>query len=138
MVLLFNQSIPPEQQDKSLLDKLWLESDSIVTLALHAMQDLVGRNFVFTLPEDSGAFLESFSNRSNVLSDFLAECCTLSPEARVFNVDLFAAFVDYCARNGLEALSRSRFYDLLSGVPNVYAKRIRIGKETGKGTWVFL
>ena len=38
VVLLFNQSIPPEQQDKSLLDKLWLESDSIVTLALHAMQ----------------------------------------------------------------------------------------------------
>ena len=133
VVLLFNQSIPPEQQDKSLLDKLWLESDSIVTLALHAMQDLVGRNFVFTLPEDSGAFLESFSNRSNVLSDFLAECCTLSPEARVFNVDLFAAFVDYCARNGLEALSRSRFYDLLSGVPNVYAKRIRIGKENRQG-----
>ena len=95
--------------------------------------DLVGRNFVFTLPEDSGAFLESFSNRSNVLSDFLAECCTLSPEARVFNVDLFAAFVDYCARNGLEALSRSRFYDLLSGVPNVYAKRIRIGKENRQG-----
>ncbi len=63
----------------------------------------------------------------------MAECCTLSPEARVFNVDLFAAFVDYCARNGLEALSRSRFYDLLSGVPNVYAKRIRIGKENRQG-----
>ena len=133
VVLLFNQSIPPEQQDKSLLDRLWLESDSIVTLALHAMQDLMGRNFVFTLPRDSGAFLASFSNRSNVLSDFLEECCTLSPDARVFNVDLFAAFVDYCARNGLESLSRSQFYDLLSGVPGVYAKRIRIGKENRQG-----
>ena len=79
VVLLFNQSIPPGQQDKSLLDRLWWEADSIVTLALHAMQDLMGRNFVFTLPEDSGAFLASFSNRSNVLSDFLAECFTLSP-----------------------------------------------------------
>lgn len=133
VVLLFNQSIPPEQQDKSLPDRLWREADSIVTLALHAMQDLMGRNFVFTLPGDSGAFLASFANRSNVLSDFLVECCTLSPEARVFNVDLFAAFVDYCARNGLEALSRSRFYDLLSGIPGVYAKRIRIGKENRQG-----
>lgn len=133
VVLLFNQSIPPEQQDKSLLDKLWLESDSIVTLALHAMQDLMGRNFVFTLPGDSEAFLASFSNRSNVLSGFIEECCILSPEARVFNTDLFAAFVDYCARNGLEALSRSHFYDLLSGVPNVYAKRIRIGEENRQG-----
>lgn len=133
VVLLFNQSIPPEQQDKRLLDRLWWEADSIVTLALHAMQDLMERNFVFTLPGDSGAFLASFANRSNVLSDFLEECCILSPEARVFNVDLFASFVDYCARNGLEALSRSRFYDLLSGVPGVYAKRIRIGKENRQG-----
>ena len=133
VVLLFNQSIPPEQQDKSLLDRLWREADSIVTLALHAMQDLIGRNFVFTLPGDSGAFLASFANRSNVLSGFLEECCIRSPEARVFNTELFTAFSDYCARNGLEVLSRSRFYDLLSGVPNVYAKRIRIGKENRQG-----
>jgi len=39
VVLLFNQSIPPEKQDKSLLDRLCKEADSIVTLALHALQD---------------------------------------------------------------------------------------------------
>lgn len=133
VVLLFNQSIPPGQQDKSLLDRLWWEADSIVTLALHAMQDLMGRNFVFTLPEDSGAFLASFANRSNILAGFLDECCVLSPKARVFNTDLFAAFVDYCARNGLETFSRDQFYDLLSGIPGIYAKRIRIGKENRQG-----
>ena len=57
MVLLFNQSIPPEKQDKSLLDRLCKEADSIVTLALHALQDLMERNFVFALPEDSKAVL---------------------------------------------------------------------------------
>ena len=133
VVLLFNQSIPPEKQDKSLLDRLCKEADSIVTLALHALQDLMERNFVFALPEDSKAFLESFVNRSNVLSGFIKERCILSPEARVFNTDLFAAFVDYCAQNGLEALSLSQFHDLLSGIPGVYAKRIRIGKENRQG-----
>lgn len=133
VILLFNQSIPPEKQDKSLLDRLWKEADSIVTLSLHALQNLMDRNFVFTQPEDSKSFLELFTNRSNVLSGFLGECCTLSPKARVFNVDLFAAFVDYCARNGLEAISRSHFFDLLSGIPGVYAKCVRIGKENRQG-----
>lgn len=133
VVLLFNQSIPPEQQDKSLLDRLWWEADSIVTLALHAMQDLMNRNFVFTLPKDSEAFLASFANRSNVLSGFLEECCIRSPKARVFNTVLFTAFSDYCARNGLEVLSRSQFYDLLSGIPGVFARRIRIGTENRQG-----
>ena len=133
VVLLFNQSIPPEKQDKNLLGRLCKEADSIVTLALHALQDLMERNFVFALPEDSKAFLESFVNRSNVLSGFIKERCILSPEARVFNTDLFAAFVDYCAQNGLEALSLSLFHDLLSGIPGVYAKRIRIGKENRQG-----
>ena len=132
-ILLFNRSIPPQQQDKQLPDKLWRERDAIVTLALRAMQELMERNFVFTLPEDSKSFLESFTNRSNVLSGFLEECCILSPKARVFNVELFNAFLEYCEQNGLEALSRSQFYDLLSGVPGVYAKRIRIGKENRQG-----
>lgn len=133
VVLLFNQSIPPEKQDKSLPDRLWWEADSIVTLALHAMQDLMSRNFVFVLPDDSRAFLASFVNRSNILSGFWEECCILSPKARVFNVELFDAFSNYCEQNGLESLSRSQFYDLLSGVPGVYAKRIRIGKENRQG-----
>lgn len=133
VILLFNQSIPPEKQDKSLLDRLWKEADSIVTLSLHALQNLMDRNFVFALPEDSKAFLASFACRSNVLPGFLEECCVLSLKARVFNTDLFAAFVEYCARNGLEAFSRNQFYDLLSGIPGVYAKRIRIGKENRQG-----
>ncbi len=132
-VLLFNRSIPLEQQDKHLLDSLLSEADSIVTLSLHALQRLMERNFAFTFPHDSKAFLVSFANRSNILAGFLEECCNLAPKARVFNADLLAAFADYCARNGLEPLPRGQFYDLLSGIPGVYAKRIRIGGENRQG-----
>ena len=132
-VLLFQQSIPLEKQDKQLLSQLCREADSIVTLSLHAVQRLMERNFEFTLPADSKVFLRSFATRSNILSGFLEECCILSPESKAFNTDLFEAFTTYCARNGLDTLSRSAFYDLLSGVPHVYAKRIRIGKENRQG-----
>ena len=132
-VLLFNTSVPSEEQDKRLLDKLWEERNAIITLALRAVQDLAKRNFEFSLPKDSKEFLASFSVRGNIIQGFLDECCILGPGERVFNVDLYKALETYCAQNGLECPSRPRFYELLSGIPYVTAKRIRIGTENRQG-----
>ena len=132
-VLLFNHSTPPEEQDKQLLDKLWVERDSIVTLALQAVQKLIERNFEFTMPEDSKTFLDAYKLRGNVFGGFFDECCVVEPSARVFNTDLYDAYLAYCKRNGLEVASKKTFYDLLSGVPGVYAKRIRIGTKNRQG-----
>ncbi len=132
-VLLFNISVPTEQQDKRLLEKLMEERDSIVTLALQAARELAGRNYVFTEPEDSRQFLEAFRVRGNILNAFLEECCILDPSARCFNVELYAAFQAFCERNGLDCLKKAKFYDLLSGIPHVAAKRLRIGDENRQG-----
>ena len=132
-VLLFNISVPPEKQDKLLLDKLWEERDSIVTLALRAAQQLSAQNFEFTQPKDSKEFLAAFALRGNVLGSFIEECCILSEDARVFNTDLYTAFLSFCTRNGLEPLPRNKFYELLSGIPHVMAKRLRIGSDNRQG-----
>lgn len=128
-VLLFNHSVPPQEQDRQLLDKLWEERDAIVTLALQAARDLMERNFAFTLPEDSRQFLDSYAMSGNLIQTFLAECCELHPDAKVFNVALYAAFSDFCAKNGVDRISRAAFYEQLSGVPHVFAKRIRMSGE---------
>lgn len=132
-VLLFNKSIPKAEQDKGLLDKLWEERDTIVTLALRAAEKLLERSFEFTFPQDSKEFLASFKHRGNVLGLFLEECCELSPEGKVFNTALYAAFTSFCEVNGLECMSRARFYEMLSGIPHVSARRLRIGNENRQG-----
>ena len=132
-LLLFNTSINSEDQDKGLLDKLWAERNSIVTLALDAVRGIAKCNYVFTCPEDSEEFLKSFELRGNVINAFVEDCCELSSKARVFNRELYPAFEEYCAKNGLERLSRQKFYDLLSGIPNVLMKRIRMNGENRRG-----
>lgn len=132
-VLLFNSSIEQDKQDRDLLEKLWAERNYIVTLALRTVKQLIERNYEFTQPDDSKEFLESFALRGNVLGAFLSECCILSPKAKVFNTDLYVAFEQFCHRNGLEPMTRSRFYALLSGIPHVFAKRLRIGNENRQG-----
>lgn len=132
-VLIFNNSIDPKEQDKPLLEKLWEERDSFVTLALRAAQRLAERNYEFTLPEDSKKFLDAFKLRGGVLNAFLNECCILESKARVFNTDLYAAYVFFSERNGIKKLSNQKLYDMLSGVPNVYVRRVRIGTENRQG-----
>lgn len=132
-VLLFNVSIPEEQQDKNLLDKLLEERDSIVTLALRALRKLAERNYEFTMPEDSKRFLMSFKVRGNIVGGFIEDCCVLNPNARVFNDDLYDAFETYCVRNGWNALKRHQLYELLSGYPHVGLTRFRMQGENKNG-----
>ena len=133
VVLLFNHSIPKEAQDKGLLDKLWNERDSIFTLAVMALKDLALRNFRFTFPAESRQFLESFSERGNSLQAFLRDCCIIKPGEKIHNMELLSAYDRYCRTNGLEQYSKQRLYDLLSGIPGVSMKRIRIGNENRWG-----
>jgi putative DNA primase/helicase len=132
-ILLFNHSIPKEKQDKDLLDKLLAEKDAIFTLAMDALRALKERNYCFTLPDESKEFLNSFEERGNSLQAFLKDCCVVEAEARIFNADLYQAYVRYCQKNGLEEFSREKLYEMLSGVPGVTMKRIRIGNENRWG-----
>lgn len=132
-ILLFNHSISKEEQDKDLLDKLLDERDAIFTLAVDALRELRNRNYDFTRPDESAEFLRSFEERDNSLQAFLEDRCVIEPEARIFNVDLFKAYKQFCQENGLEEFSQAELKIMLSGVPGVTMKRVRIGSENRRG-----
>lgn len=125
VVLLFNHSIPKEQQDKELLEKLYDERHAIFTLAVRALRDLSSNNFQFIQPDDSKEFLHSFAERTNSLHAFLTDCCEFQGSSSVFNADLCAAYKKYCTLNGLDCYPKTKLYSLLDGYPSVYAGRIR-------------
>ena len=118
-ILLFNHSIPKKDQDKDLLDKLLAEKDAIFTLAMDALRELKNRNY--------------FEERGNSLQSFLKDDCVIEPGARIFNTDLCRAYTQYCLKNGLEEFSKAMLYEMLSGVPGVTMKRVRIGPENRWG-----
>lgn len=132
-ILLFNHSIPKKDQDKDLLDKLLAEKDAIFTLAMDALRELKNRNYCFTIPKESKDFLNSFEERGNSLQSFLKDDCVIEPGARIFNTDLCRAYTQYCLKNGLEEFSKAMLYEMLSGVPGVTMKRVRIGPENRWG-----
>lgn len=133
VVLLFNRSIPKERQDKQMLDKLTKEKNTIFTLAVQALRELSSRNYQFTRPKDSAEFLASFSERGSSFQAFWNDCCEQAEKGSVSNTELYGAYLRYCERNGLEAYSRNKLYEFLSGIPGVAYRKIRQGSKTLQG-----
>lgn len=133
VVLLFNSSICKEDQDNRLSEKLFLERDSIFTLAVDALRDLQQRNYQFSLPQESRSFINSFAGQGDSFKNFLTDCCIIDTSARIHNVDLISAYYDYCRKNGYDCCSKERFYDLLSGIPGVTPARMRIESKNLRG-----
>ena len=100
MVLIpFDRPIPAEQQDKTLLDRLKAESVGIVMASLQAYKRLRAQNYVFS-GERFVQAVPSGIGGTDMLQNYLRECCHFSPESYCFTADLFHAYNEYCVQHG--------------------------------------
>lgn len=109
--LVFPYSIPFEQQDPFLLDKLLEEKDLIVTAgiwALHRVMHDATSNYPFTVPESSKAFMDEYRDDANSVRAFIHDCLAFSTEESGYSEDFNKAYKAYCDRNGLEKMSTKR------------------------------
>ena len=109
--LVFPYSIPFEQQDPFLLDKLLEEKDLIVTAgiwALHRVMHDATSNYPFTVPESSKAFMDEYRDDANSARAFIHDCLAFSTEESGYSEDFNKAYKAYCDRNGLEKMSTKR------------------------------
>lgn len=132
-ILLFNNSIPPDKQDKKLKEKLKNESDAIFTLAMQALLKLRERNFQFTIPNDSVSFIEQMAKAQNSADMFLKERCIMGPEYRIHNRDILTAYVEYCKQNAQNELPRDTLFSIIDAQPGVVSSRFRLNEENLHG-----
>lgn len=133
-VLLFNQSIPAEDQDPLLLDELFGERDQIFTLAMYALAELRKRGYQFTImPDESKEYVLSYAERSNSIRMFINDWCILGPGAREHNRELYEAYCEYCVENCLEPIKKGRFSDFLDGIPRVTTQKFRLHNKNSHG-----
>lgn len=127
VILLFPKSISRENQDLSLLDKLWDERDSIFSTALDALVELRKRNFVFTQPDDSLKLKQQLQIQEDSLENFISERCIIDKDSKEHMVVLYNAFCEYCDENLLECTySKMQFAQYLCRKPNIQRAKFRI------------
>lgn len=130
--LVFSNTIPEEQRDKSLLNKLIAEKTYIVEWALEGLRELMDNNLIFTESDEARAFKSRYIAELNNVTEFVHERCHVdlnNDECKVHRKVLFPAYKQYCRDNGYKSLSKQEFFVEVSKL-NVQSGKMRISGST--------
>lgn len=94
--------IPPEKQDKHLLEKMYSERESIVCAAVYALKTVIENGYRFDVPEVCNEEKERYKVENSPVLTFYEECCC----ERKTTIDkctcskMYEVFKAWCKENG--------------------------------------
>lgn len=135
IIIRFDRSIPKEERDPNLREKLAMERDGILMWALKGLKRLIENSYVFSETDRTRAELYQYKVESNSALLFVHECCQVAQDKESLRDDLFARYRDYCNNAGLKSLSQAHFYrEVESGHPTITRSRDKVSRRrTWKG-----
>ncbi|OPY55595.1 MAG: hypothetical protein A4E49_00381 [Methanosaeta sp. PtaU1.Bin112] len=103
----FTVTIPPEEQDKKLEEKLLEELPGILNWALDGLQDY--RENGMKTPTAVLDATAEYRRENDSLEQFIFECCELGKLRVCKNTELYSTYLNFCGMSGLKALSQTKF-----------------------------
>jgi len=94
----FTVTIPEDEQDPRLVDKLRAELPGILAWAVEGCLEWQRKGL--GVPDEVRRATEAYREEQDALAAFLAECCVVSPTAKAAAKDLYQAYVAWCEQNG--------------------------------------
>lgn len=130
IIIRFERSVPEKKRDPNLREKLAVECDGIFMWALAGLKRLIANSYIFTETERTKAEIQRYKVESNSALSFVEECCVLDKKAECSREELFQAYREYCAKNGLKPMSQANFNkDVESIGKGVQKKTDKLGKR---------
>ncbi len=129
IIIPYNVTIPPEEVDRQLTDKLKQELSGILNWVLNALPRLMNSGR-FTQSESCEKALEQYRLQSDNVKLFVSERCE-ECEYTTAASEVYMAYKEYCDDSGLRPLGKQKFYERLAqlmGQPEVYGglKRFKL------------
>ena len=121
----FEVTIPPDEQDKNLTDKLTREAGSILKWAVEGL--LRWRQYGLVEPEKVQLATGSYRDSQDILRDFLADRCNQAPGESVNATDLYRSYHDWCRPNGEDPISQRVFGE--SMIERGYTRKTSRGRK---------
>jgi putative DNA primase/helicase len=122
----FEVTIPEQERDRMLLNKLKKELPGILAWAVKGCLDW--QKHGLGLPPEVEKATAEYRNEMDIVCDFLTECCEKGHAYKVLTKDLYKAYKDWCEINGDSLLSKKAFGIALSDkgfTPNRLSKGLR-------------
>ena len=128
LILQFNRTFAPKNQDRYLANKLIKELPGIVNWAIVGLERL-HKNNVFTIPESSKEVLKQYKLASNNVLAFINDRCKVDANSFEIYKDFYQQYKTYCMDGGMKPKSQRNFKnEVLRCLPQIEFKRTR-GKD---------
>jgi putative DNA primase/helicase len=100
----FNITIPEEERDKHLVNKLQEEISGILNWAIKGCLDW--QRHGLCMPEEVKKANAEYRNEMDIISDFISDCFFVGPGYEVLTRDLYTRYIEWCEKNGDKAMSK--------------------------------
>lgn len=119
MVVNCPNVIPPERQDKQLLDKMYNECEGIMYLAVRALQKVIRNGYRFDEPESVSQAREAYMAENSTVLSFFEECMIKRPDGKIRDSattgKVYKVYREWCGDNNRGfAKTAKEFRDNLS------------------------
>lgn len=125
VIIPFEYSIPPEKQDKQLLDKLLEERDVIFSLAAKSLKTFIKSGYDFKMSVKGKAYLESRIAALHSVEDFLAEKTVCDENSSISMYELYNNYAEWCRENTITPEKTTVFKDsVLASNPSILRRKV--------------
>jgi len=108
----FAVSIPPEQQDHNLTEKLLREAPGILHWAVEGC--LMWQEEGLNPPAEVLSATAEYRSNMDTIAAFIAECCIVSDISSAKSGELYTSYKSWCDRNGEHYMSNTAFGNSLT------------------------
>lgn len=121
----FEYSVPLEEQDKELLQKLEQERDVVFSLAARTLKGFVESGYDFKMSPKAKAYLESRIAALHSVDGFLNDRTVVDENGSVSAATLYEAYKLWCIENALDSDDKAEFKEsVLAFAPNIEYKKV--------------
>ena len=124
----FEITIPENERDQSLLNKLRDELSGILAWAVRGCSDWQKNGL--GIPEEVKSATDTYRGEMDALAEFLNDCCQVDSASKTTSKDIYAAYSTWCEDNGEDPLKQRSFALRLK---EKGFKQIRIGASGTRG-----
>jgi putative DNA primase/helicase len=106
-VVPFPVTIPADEQDGHLDERLQADADAVLTWAIEGYQQYV--EIGLAEPDAVKVATSNYQKAMDAVARFIAECCLINPHMYATTSELFARWVTWAAEDGTEPISSKAF-----------------------------
>ena len=135
VIVFFPNTIPDDEKELNLREKLEKEKDVIFSLCLDSLKQLVNSNYTYQMGDVAQEYIYHQRMLLHSVENFIGEKLDIRPEGSISSAELNKFYISWCQDNSIPPLDKMELFEKLA-LYHPEIKRAKIGPSY-KRVWGF-